>query len=70
MIATALNVAGIYFILGLLFALFFVIRGCQKMDIDAEESSLGFRLLIFPGSAALWPLLLLKLLVKPAREKK
>lgn len=44
--------------LGLLFALAFAFRGAGKVDPAAREGTLGFRLLIIPGSIALWPLLL------------
>jgi len=47
-----------YASVGLVFALAFVFRGVNKIDPVASESSLGFRLAILPGSAALWPLLL------------
>jgi hypothetical protein len=40
------------------FAAAFVIRGVQRVDPAAKGAPLGFRLLILPGCAALWPLLL------------
>lgn len=52
-----LALAGIYLGLGLVFAVAFVTRGVARVDAAAAEGSLGFRLLIVPGSAALWPLL-------------
>ena len=48
----------LYALLGLIFALAFVTIGVQRIDSQATGSSTGFRLLIFPGSAAFWPLLL------------
>ena len=48
---------GVYFALGLIFALAFVFRGVQRIDAAAKGASVGFRLLILPGCAALWPLL-------------
>jgi hypothetical protein len=50
----------IYTIAGLLFALWFVALAAPRIDPAAKGAGLLFRLLIFPGSAALWPLLLLK----------
>ncbi|MHC5211848.1 MAG: hypothetical protein ACYTG2_14100 [Planctomycetota bacterium] len=50
--------AGIYLAIGLVFALAFVWRGVSRVDPAAAGGSLGFRLLIVPGAAALWPLLL------------
>jgi len=47
-----------YTVTGVLFALFFVAFGLAAVDSQARGTSLGFRLLIFPGVAAFWPLLL------------
>jgi hypothetical protein len=47
-----------YALVGALFALFFVIRGVERVDSEARGASVGFRFLIFPGVLALWPLLL------------
>ena len=47
-----------YTLAGALFALVFVVRGVHAVDTQARGASLGFRLLIFPGVAAFWPLLL------------
>ena len=48
----------LYALLGLAFALAFVTIGVQRVDSQATGSRTGFRLLIFLGSAAFWPLLL------------
>ncbi|HBY62213.1 MAG TPA: hypothetical protein DEH78_20525 [Solibacterales bacterium] len=55
-----LNLALAYAIAGVLFGVAFVARGAEKIDPAARGASLGFRLLILPGSAALWPLLLVR----------
>ena len=47
-----------YGAVGLLFAMFFVSRGVTRLDPIAKNAGLGFRLIIFPGAAALWPVLL------------
>ena len=47
----------LYGIAGLVFAIAFVTTGVKRIDSQAI-GSVGFRVLIFPGSAALWPLLL------------
>lgn len=52
------RIIGIYLALGILFAVLFVWRGAGKIDPSAGQASAGFRLMIFPGAAALWPLLL------------
>lgn len=48
----------IYALLGLLFAVAFVSFGVTRVDAAAQGTGRGFRLLILPGVAALWPLLL------------
>ena len=50
--------AGAYAAVGVLFAVAFATWGIQRVDPAAKGAPLGFRLLILPGSAALWPLLL------------
>ena len=47
-----------YLALGVLFSVPFVLRGVNRIDPVARESSWGFRVMILPGSVALWPLLL------------
>ncbi len=47
-----------YLALGLAFALAFVTRGAARIDPNADGATWGFRLLILPGAAALWPVLL------------
>ncbi len=47
-----------YAIVGLVFAVVFVWRGIGRIDPGAREAGLGFRILMIPASAALWPLLL------------
>ena len=48
----------VYTALGVAFALAFVTVGVKRIDSQAIGSSVGFRVLIFPGSVAFWPLLL------------
>lgn len=52
------RIAGLYLALGMLFAVFFVYWGANKIDPSAKQATAGFRLVIFPGATALWPLLL------------
>jgi hypothetical protein len=47
---------------GLVFGLWFVSLGVSRLDPAARGSPAVFRLLILPGSAALWPVLLVKLM--------
>lgn len=51
------SVLALYLGVGLIFGVAFVWRGAPRIDPAARGTSLGFRLLILPGSAALWPLL-------------
>ena len=44
--------------LGLIFAVPFVWVGVQRLDREARETKLGFRLLILPGAAVFWPMFL------------
>lgn len=49
---------GLYAALGWLFAVAFVTRGIERVDPGARGSGLGFRLIVLPGAAAFWPMLL------------
>ena len=51
-------ILGLYAAAGLAFAIAFVTRGVERIDSHAKGAGWGFRLLILPGAAALWPLLL------------
>jgi hypothetical protein len=44
-----------YPMIGCLFAIAFVAVGIQRVDPLANGSGLGFRVLVLPGVAALWP---------------
>lgn len=48
--------------LGLIFGLWFVFRGAEKIDQNMHGASWQTRLLLVPASAALWLLLLNKYL--------
>jgi len=47
-----------YVLAGIVFALAFVSVGVKRLDSQAQGSGFAFRLLIFPGAVAFWPLLL------------
>lgn len=47
-----------YVLVGVLFATFFVWSGAGKIDDSARGMSWKVRALLFPGSVALWPVLL------------
>ena len=52
------NLLGVYAVTGILFAIAFVIIGVSRIDPVAKNSTLAFRLIVLPGAALLWPLLL------------
>jgi hypothetical protein len=52
------GVAGVYAAIGLVFGLFFIVRGVGRLDPAAAEGTPGFRVVILPGVVALWPLLM------------
>lgn len=54
-----------YVLCGLAVGVPFVIRGVDWVDEAARETSLGFRLLILPGTVALWPLMVTKWIIAP-----
>jgi hypothetical protein len=53
-----LDVVAMYLLMGLLFAIPFVIKGVSKIDEGAHGSAWGFRMIIIPGTIVFWPLLL------------
>jgi hypothetical protein len=53
------SAVALYFGIGLLFALLFVFAGASRIDHAAGRARLPFRLVIIPGAALLWPLMLL-----------
>lgn len=57
----------LYLGFGLVFGLVFVCKGVERVDASAHAGTLGFRILILPGCAALWPWLVLRL-IKPRRD--
>ena len=58
--AATVLVGALYFygVIGIVFAIPFVVKGVQRIDEEAIGSGWGFRLLILPGCVAFWPLLL------------
>ncbi len=56
----ALILGLVYLLAGVVFAILFLRKGIEKVDVAAHGSGFGFRLIIFPGTVALWPILLNK----------
>jgi hypothetical protein len=50
-----------YLLVGLLFAIWFALRGAAKLDPAAANGSWGFRLLLVPQTIVIWPLALIRL---------
>ena len=55
-----LFIAALYLFTGFVFAIAFVLKGAHIIDEGAKGSSIGFRIMIFPGSVVFWPILLKK----------
>jgi hypothetical protein len=49
---------GLYGAIGLAFGILFAVVGAGRIDPVAKGGMIGFRLLLIPGAAALWPFLL------------
>ena len=49
-----------YGLAGAVFAAAFLTLGIHRVVPVAAHASIGFRLLVLPGAAALWPLLLVR----------
>ena len=58
------NVLAAYAAIGLLFAAALLTAGISRVDPASKGSGIGFRLIILPGVAALWPLMLKRWVLK------
>ncbi len=47
-----------YAVAGVLFAIPFLSAGISKIDFQARDTGLGFRLIVLPGVVVFWPLFL------------
>lgn len=56
-----ITAGALYAGLGVVFGLWFVAFGVGRVDPAAQGASKGFRLVILPGVALLWPLFALRL---------
>lgn len=71
LIATWLvRAAGLYLAAGAVFAVPFALRGAGRLDPAAAAGSAGFRILIAPGAALLWPWLLARWVALGRRERR
>ena len=55
-----LALSTVYVAIGVVFGVSFVAKGLDRLDPAAHGVSIGVRLLLLPGSVALWPILLWK----------
>ena len=55
-------IVGVYLAIGLVCGLLFVFWGAARIDHAAEGAGLFFHLIILPGVAGLWPLMVIRLL--------
>ena len=55
---------GGYVALGILFSIYFFIKGASQMDELIAQSKWKVRILLIPGAIGLWPVLLRKLIHK------
>lgn len=57
----AIPATAAYTVAGSVFAVVFLTRGIGEFDAGARNAGWAFRLIVFPGVAALWPDLLFEL---------
>jgi len=55
-----LSTITVYLGMGTLIGIAFFGKGAGRIDPAAEAASVGFRVLILPGSIMLWPIVLMK----------
>ncbi|MFK8161968.1 MAG: hypothetical protein AB8H12_05840 [Lewinella sp.] len=60
LVIVLVNLLLLYTVIGIIFACIFLWKGAVKVDESVAGSSIWFKLLLFPGSCAFWPLLLAK----------
>jgi hypothetical protein len=55
------QIMGIYLSAGAAFATVFLVRWVRRLDSLAQHGTWGFRVLVLPGVAILWPLFAVRL---------
>jgi hypothetical protein len=68
-VSVIIMASAVYLLSGFVFALFFVIKGVDRLDESAKGAGWGFRLIIIPGTMVFWPFLLRKMIAKAAEKK-
>ena len=51
-----------YLVIGLIFAIPFIVFGIHRVDPSAKNGTMAFRLIVLPGITLFWPLFLTRLL--------
>jgi hypothetical protein len=59
-----LNIMAVYLILGIIFSIYFLLKGMIKLDDGTMNSPWHFKLIIWPGVVLFWSVLLFKLMRK------
>ena len=62
-------ITSFYLACGLVFAMAFVVKGVQRVDEGARGASVGFRIIIIPGTMVFWPVLLKKWIAAAGKDK-
>ena len=60
MVEIILIIVAVYLLLGIAFAIPFLLKGLTKVDEGAHGGTLGFKIIIVPGIIVFWPTLLKK----------
>jgi hypothetical protein len=60
LVTIVLVIIAAYLLCGFVFAVFFISIGIYKVDEGAHGGSIGFRIIIIPGTTVFWPVLLKK----------
>ncbi len=59
-VSILLITAGVYLLIGIIFYFPFIRKGVHTFDDGVKAAPLFMKILIFPGTVALWPILLKK----------
>lgn len=59
-VSILLMAAGVYLLIGIVFYFPFIKKGVHTFDGGVKEAPVFMKILIFPGTVALWPILLKK----------
>jgi hypothetical protein len=59
-VSILLIIAGLYLLTGIIFYFPFIRKGVHTFDDGVKSAPLMMKILIFPGTVALWPVLLKK----------